>query len=125
MHYDFREFFRERKVDLVVVSLGFAFFMVGFVAGYLCGLRNVHDNGTGTATVGQQLNEAGTNISNAKDGIDAAQGHAGNVAAGIGTAQESTDYLTGTVNSSAELIGQCQQIVERIRQRGKKDTSAN
>ena len=118
MHYDFREFFRERKVDLVVVSLGFAFFMVGFVAGYLCGLRNVHDNGTGTATVGQQLNEAGTNISNAKEGIDSAQNH-------IATGAESVEYLQGTVTASGDLIEDCKRILETVRRRGKTNQTAH
>ena len=37
---------------------------------------------------------------------------------GIGNAQESADYLQGTVNTSTELIGQCKSIIERIRSRG-------
>ena len=93
--------------------------------GYGLGLRNVHDNGAGTQPIGQQLEQAGTNISNATAGIEQAENHAGNIEAGIGNAQESTEYLQGTVSTSAELIGQSKSIIEGIRRRGAQDASTH
>ena len=113
------------KEMAVLVLVVFVFMVVVFSAGYMLGIRNVHDNGSGTQPIGQQLNEAGTNISNATAGIGQAENHAGNVEAGIGNAQESADYLQGTVSTSTELIGQCKSIIENIRRRGKADKVTN
>lgn len=92
--------------------------VVTFSVGYMLGIRNVHDNGAGTEPIGQQLNEVGTNIGNAKEGIDSAQNH-------IATGAESVDYLQGTVSTSAELVADCKRILETVRSRGKTDKAAN
>lgn len=104
-------------VLVCVVSLA-----VIFGAGYLLGLshgKDVHDNGDGVKPISTELGQAGTNIGNAKSGIGQAENHAGNIEAGIGNAQESAIYLQGTVSTSADIIGQCKQIIARIRSRGK------
>ena len=106
---------------LVIVVLMVAF----FCAGYLFGIRNVHDNGNGVEPISNELGQVGADIGNATAGIGQAENHAGNIEAGIGNAQESAEYLQGTVSTSAELINQCQQIIARIRQRGKTNTPAN
>ena len=123
--YDFSELEITRKEMAVLVLVVFVFMVVIFTIGYMFGIRNVHDNGNGTQPIGQQLNEAGTNISNATSGIGQAENHAGNIEAGIGNAQESADYLQGTVSTSTELIGQCKSIIENIRRRGKENTSTH
>lgn len=119
---DFSELDITGKEMAVLVLVVFVFMVVVFSAGYCAGRWNVHDNGAGTQPIGQQLNEAGTNISNATAGIGQAENHAGNIEAGIGNAQESADYLQGTVSTSAELIGQSKSIIEAVRRRGKKET---
>ena len=122
MYNDFSDIGPNNK-EMAALILGVLIILVVvFSAGYMLGIRNVHDNGSGTQPIGQQLNEAGTNISNATAGIGRAENHAGNIEAGIGNAQESADYLQGTVSTSTELIGQCQSIIERIRSRGKEET---
>lgn len=98
---------------VVVVCL-----VVTFSFGYMLGIRNVHDNGAGTEPIGQQFEQVGTNISNAKEGIDSAQNH-------IATGTESVDYLQGTVSTSAELVADCKRILAEIRSRGKTDKAAN
>jgi len=118
---DFSELDITGKEMAVLVLVVFVFMVVVFSAGYCAGRWNVHDNGAGTQPIGQQLNEAGTNISNATAGIGQAENHAGNIEAGIGNAQESAEYLQGTVSTSAELIGQSKSIIEAIRRRGKAD----
>jgi hypothetical protein len=108
------------NIPIVVV-----FLVAVFCAGYCIGFERAEDvycNGTGTESVSNELEQAGTNISNAEAGIGQAENHAGNVEAGIGNAQESADYLQGTVSTSTELIGQCQSIIERIRSRGETET---
>ena len=114
----------DEKVATLLLIIVVCMVVAGTI-GYCIGIRNVSDNGAGTESVGQQLNEAGTNISNATSGIVQAENHAGNVEAGIGNAQESADYLQGTVSTSAELIGQCKSIIENIRRRGKENTSTH
>ena len=119
--YDIHEFEITGKGIAVCVLVLFILLVVAGSIGYMLGIRNVHDNGSGTQPIGQQLEQAGTNISNATAGIGQAENHAGNVEAGIGNAQESTEYLQGTVSTSTELIGQCKSIIETIRRRGKTD----
>ena len=118
---DFSELDITGKEMAVLVLVVFVFMVVVFSAGYCAGRWNVHDNGAGTQPIGQQLEQAGTNISNATSGIGQAENHAGNIEAGIGNAQESADYLQGTVGTSAELIANSKSIIEAIRRRGKAD----
>ena len=108
----------EKTAALILISV--IVLVVIFSAGYLLGLRHVSDHGGGADTVGNQLAETGTAIQHAKDGIDTAAGTAGAVAETVADAQGTAEYLSGTVNDSAELIRQCQQIVGRVRNRGKK-----
>lgn len=120
--YDIPELEITGKDIAVSVLICVVILVVCFFAGYCIGWERAEDvycNGTGTEPVSNELEQAGTNISNAEAGIGQAENHAGNVEAGIGNAQESADYLQGTVNTSTELIGQCQSIIERIRSRGK------
>ena len=63
--YDLSELEITRKEMAVLVLVVFVFMVVIFSVGYMCGLRNVYDNGSGTQPIGQQLEQAGTNISNA------------------------------------------------------------
>ena len=108
-------FFTPTRKEMAIAILGVFIFLVAiFSAGYMLGIRNVHDNGSGTQPIGQQLNEAGTNISNATSGIGQAENN-------IATGTESVEYLQGTVSTSTELIGQCKSIIEAIRRRGKAD----
>ena len=116
--YEYRP--NDEKVAAMLLIAVVCMVVAGTI-GYCIGIRNVSDNGAGTQPIGQQLNEAGTNISNATSGIGQAENHAGNVEAGIGNAQESADYLQGTVSTSAELIANSKSIIEAIRRRGKAD----
>ena len=121
--YDVRLFRPPNKETATLVIVAVVLLVAVFIAGYMLGLRsgtNVSDHGGGADTVGNQLAETGTAVQHAKDGIDAAQGTAGAVAGTVADAQDTAEYLSGTVNDSAELIRQCQQIVARVRARGKK-----
>lgn len=119
--YDIRRLFSEGKTDHVVAVVALVVFVVGFVSGYLLGLRNVSDHGTGADAVGNQLAETGTAIQHAKDGIDQASGTADQIGAGIDAAKESAGYLQHTADTSEELIADCQRIIRQVRARGKKE----
>ena len=123
--YDVRRLFSEGKTDHVVAVVALVVFVVGFVSGYMFGLRHVSNHGSGADTVGNQLAETGTAIQHAKDGIDQAQGTAGAVAGTVADAQSTAEYLSGTVNDSAELIADCQRIIETVRRRGKEKAPQN
>jgi hypothetical protein len=119
-------FFTPTRKEMAVVILGVFIFLVAvFSAGYMLGVRNVHDNGSGTQPIANELGQAGTAIENAGAGIEAAAGHAGNVQAGIDNATEQAEYIYGTAKTSTELIGQCKSIIENIRRRGKADKVTN
>ena len=119
--YDIHEFEITGKGMAIAVLVVFVLLVGAGFAGYLFGLRNVHDNGSGTESVTNELGQVGTAIENAGAGISEAQGHAGNVQAGIDNATEQADYIHGTAKTSTELIGQCKSIIDAIRQRGKTD----
>jgi len=121
--YEWKESYLGRHYLSVVAVV--AALAVGMVAGYMFGLRNVRDNGTGVDAIGSQLDQAGADLSDAAGGIDAAQTSAGHVAAGIDSAQESVEYLQQTTNSSAEIIEQCKSIISRVRRRGTQDPPAH
>ena len=119
--YDYLRRLWQNREKAATVGIIITFLLLAGIWFHYCICRrNVSDNGGGTDTVGNQLTETGTAIQHAKDGISEAQGTADQIGAGIGAAKESAEYLSGTVNDSAELIGQCQQIIARVRARGKK-----
>ena len=117
--YDVRLFRPPNKETAALILISVIVLVAIFCAGYLLGLRHVSDHGSGADTVGNQLEQAGTAIQNAKDGIDQAAGTADKVGAGIGAAKESAGYLQHTADTSAELIADCQRIIEAVRRRGK------
>ena len=113
---------KEIAIAIIVVTV---LLVVIFCAGYMLGLRNagnagkdVPDNGNGTAAVGSQLAETETAVNNAKNGIEAAAGTADHIGAGIADAKESAGYIQHTADTSAEIIADCQSIIDAIRARG-------
>ena len=113
------------KEVAILILVVFVLMVVGGTIGYCIGVRQVHDNGSGTQPITNELGQAGTAIENAGAGIEAAAGHAGNVQAGIDNASEQAGYIYGTAKTSTELIGQCKSIIENIRRRGKADKVTN
>lgn len=118
--YDISGFRPNNEKTATLILIVFACMVAAGFTGYLLGLRHVSDHGGGADAVGNQLAETGTDIQHAKDRIDQAAGTADKVGAGIGAAKESAGYLQHTADTSAELIADCQQIVARVRARGKK-----
>ena len=120
---------KEIAIAIIVVTV---LLVVIFCAGYMLGLRNagnagkdVPDNGNGTAAVGSQLTETETAVNNAKNGIEAAAGTADHIGAGIADAKESAGYIQHTADTSAEIIADCQSIIDAVRARGQAGTFKN
>ena len=114
---------RPTNKEMAALILGvFVFLVAAFSAGYMLGVertKDVYSNGSGAAGVGQQIEQAGADIGSAKTGIEAAAGHADKIGSGIETAKESAQYIHSTADTSAELVAECQSIIEGIRARGK------
>ena len=120
---------KEIAIAIIVVTV---LLVVIFCAGYMLGLRNagnagkdVLDKGNGTAALGSQLTETETAVNNAKNGIEAAAGTADHIGAGIADAKESAGYIQHTADTSAEIIADCQSIIDAIRARGQAGTLKN
>ena len=118
--YDVRLFRPPNKETATAVIVAVVLLVVVFCLGYMLCLRHVSDHGGGADAVGNQLEQAGTAIQHAKDEIDTATSTAGAVAGTVADTQGTAEYISSTVNDSADLIRQCQQIVARVRARGKK-----
>ena len=113
---------RPTNKEMAALILGvFVFLVAAFGLGYLLGCertKDIYSNGSGAAGVGEQIEQAGTDIQHAADGIKEAAGTADKIGAGIESAKESAQYIHSTADTSAELISECQSIIEGIRARG-------
>ena len=130
--YDVSELRPTNKETAAAILIVTVLLVVIFCAGYMLGLRNagnagkdVPDNGNGTAAVGSQLTETETAVNNAKNGIEAAAGTADHIGAGIADAKDSAGYIQHTADTSAEIIADCQSIIDAIRARGQAGTFKN
>ena len=108
--------------EMAALILGVLIFLVvAFSLGYMLGVertKNIYSNGSGAAGIRQQIEQAGADIGSAKEGIKEAAGTADKIGAGIESAKESAQYIHSTADTSAELISECQSIIEGIRARG-------
>lgn len=110
-----------------------------FACGYFLGIRNVHDNGGGTAAVGRQLDAAATNqrqlTSDLRTAAEQARGlgdsiEQGRAAVSDGAAAAdriaaANSDITGQVDEAGTIIERSQQILRDVRQRGESKTGAH
>lgn len=126
--YDISELDVTGKEVATLILIVFALLLGAGFAGYCIGWERAEDvycNGSGTESIGNQIGNAESNISDAAAGIHAAQGHADQVGAGIADAKEQAGYIHSTATTSAGIVAECQQILAGIRSRGKTDPPAN
>lgn len=116
------EFVGKYKKAIVSISICVACVFAAFYAGYLCGIRNVSDNGAGISTAQDKLEQAGAAVENAASGIDQAADAAAKVSDGITAAQESAQYIQHAADDSAAIIAECKSILAAIRSRGQTGT---
>lgn len=119
------EFVGKYKKAIVSISICVACVFAAFYAGYLCGIRNVSNIGTGTGTIRKKLEQAGAAVENAASGIDQAADTAAKVSDGITAAQESAQYIQHAADDSAAIIADCKFILATIRSRSQKGTTAH
>ena len=136
--YDISGFRPQNEKTATLILIVFVLLVAAGSIGYMLGLRNagsagnagkdgkdVPDNGNGTAALGSQLTETETAVNNAKNRIEAAAGTADHIGAGIADAKESAGYIQHTADTSAEIIADCQSIINAIRARGQAGTFKN
>lgn len=133
--YDISGFRPQNEKTATLILIVFVLLVAAGSIGYMLGLRNagsagnagkdVPDNGNGTAALGSQLTETETAVNNAKNGIEATAGTADHIGAGIADAKESAGYIQHTADTSAEIIADCQSIIDAIRARGQAGTFKN
>ena len=118
--YDVRLFRPPNKETATAVIVAVVLLVAVFCAGYLLGLRNVSDHGGGADTTGVQLEPIIIHQQQITDGIKDAE-HTSNAAAGTAqTIAESAHSIEAGVGEAAGLIDSSQQILGRVRNRGKK-----
>lgn len=129
--YDVSELRSQNKKTVVAVLI-VALLAGTFCAGYLFGLRNagsdtdsVPDNRAGIDNVRNELSTAQVNQRELTEGIAGAEAGAARIEAGIRHVAESVAATEAAVRDAAELIDQCQQILGRVRNRGKAGASAH
>lgn len=98
------------------IVLAVACLCIGGIIGY--NLHNLHDDGGGNVSARQSLDSAAaanqshqTSASRITSGVD-------RVEVGIEQAQDGISQAADRTASSEQLIGECQQILAGIRQRG-------
>lgn len=116
------------KEILTGVLIVLVFLVGAFGSGYLLGVeraKDVHNNGSGAAGAGQQIEQAGADIQHATDGISQAAGTAGAVSGTIKDAAGTAQYIQSTAADSTGIIAECQSILDGIRRRGAQDQAAH
>ena len=122
MYNDFFDIRLKNKEVAALILVVLIFVVVIFGLGYMLGVartKDVYSNGSGAAGVGEQIEQAGTDIQHAADGIKEAAGTADKIGSGIKDAKDTAGYIQSTADTSAELISECQSIIAGIRARGK------
>ena len=118
--YDVSELKPNGKEMAVGILVCVVLLVAVFGAGYLLGLRNVSDHGGGVDIPGVQLEPIIVHQHEITTGIQEAAGTGGAIAESGGAIKESAGAIAGGVTEAGRLIDECQQIVGRVRNRGKK-----
>lgn len=114
----------------------FVLFVGVFCAGYVCGIDDsaagsgkgcggVHDNGAGIDDIRAEFKRIEGDQYQLADEIRQAGSAAERVASGNREAAESAKEICSGLRDAGGLIDECQQIIGRVRNRGKKGTVAN
>ena len=119
--------YRPNDEKVAVMLLGAVVCMVAvFSIGYLLGLRTgVPDHGDGAGQVGEQLGQAVGHQHEITAGIQHAEGTVGNIAEAGHAIAGSAENVAGAVSEAGRIIDDCQQILGRVRNRGKKEAPQN
>ena len=120
--------FRPNSKEMAVATLVCVAVLVAvFCVGYGIGLRNasstdsgsVPDHGTGIDHVREQYQHIEVNQREITDGIGSAKEGAARIEGGIQQAAVATERAEAAVTDAGRLIDESQQILGRVRNRGK------
>lgn len=122
--YDISELKPDRKETAIAILVCVAVLVAIFCAGYLFGLRNagtdVSDNGKRIDDIREQLGTAVQHQQQITSGLAGAVERSDAAAARAGRIEERAGAAAQSVTDAGVLIDECQQIVGRVRNRGKK-----
>ena len=122
--YDVRLFRPPNKETATLVIVAVVLLVAVFGAGYLLGLRNagtdVSDNGKRIDDIREQLGTAVQHQQQITSGLAGAVERSDAAAARAGRIEERAGAAAQSVTDAGVLIDECQQIVGRVRNRGKK-----
>lgn len=112
----------EKTAALILISV--IVLVVIFSAGYLLGLRNagagVHDNGNGIDDIREQYQHIEVKQQQITNGLESAVGRSDAAAETAGRIEERAGAAAQSVTDAGILLDECQQIIGRVRNRGKK-----
>ena len=122
--YDVSGFRPQNEKTATLILIVFALLVAIFCAGYLFGLRNagtdVSDNGKRIDDIREQLGTAVQHQQQITSGLAGAVERSDAAAARAGRIEERAGAAAQSVTDAGVLIDECQQIVGRVRNRGKK-----
>lgn len=98
------------------IVLAVACLCIGGIIGY--NLQNLHDDGGGNVSTRQQVESAAAANQEHQASAGRITSSADRVEVGIEQAQDGISQSADRAASSEQLIGECQQILAGIRQRG-------
>ena len=115
------------KEDILVGILILAF-LISVIFMCTCG-KNVYDNRNGIDNVRNELENATNSqreeartIDETKQSINGSETAITNSEERIETSQQTNREITDTERTDAEIIGECQQVLKRVRERQQEET---
>ena len=126
--YDIHNFRPTNKEILTVVLIVLAFLVGAFGCGYLLGVertKDIHDNGNGIDAVREQYQHIEVNQRQITDGLESAVQRSDSIEERSNRIEERAVRSETAVNDAGKLIDECQQIIGRVRNRGKTGTTSH
>lgn len=121
--------FAKYKKAIIAGAVCLVCLLAAFSAGYMLGIRNagagVSDNGVRIDDVRNELSAAKEHQREITNGLESAVRRSDTAAERAGRIEEAAVRSEAGVGEAAGLIDECQQILGRVRNRGKKDPAAH
>ena len=125
--YHVSELRPQNKETAVAILIAVAVLVAVFCAGYMLGLRNagktaggdVPNNGTGIEPVRNELSNAAEYQRQIDSGLESAVGRSNAAEERAGRIEERAGAAAQSVTDAGRILDECQQIVGRVRNRGK------
>lgn len=137
--YDVPGFIKKYEKNFTTYIILFVILLVIFGTGYLFGIRNtgttgseLPNDGAGISRIGKQIYDLETNQRSLTESISQSEDRAANFTERItGSQRRINDLESGTesmedlIRESNQVIGECESILNQVKQRGKTATVKN